>query len=481
MKFNRKLVLVLALVLSVAMATTGTLAYLTDRDSAANVFTMGNVKIKLSEDFEQGVTILPGQKVTKAPTIKNTGSEYTYVWMTVAVDEKLSDYLDIKLADSESSNWENIDVPENDRDGYAVTTFLYKDMLATGETTDSPFNTVTLSQWIDITPNGDMYYVYNGETTDLKWNINTNGNPVVYVSAYAIQATGFEAIDDASAARNAYNAYYEQWGNKGTEWATTVTVNSTKELAKAIESITDGKQTNIVLGSGTYEANFKIGEGQNVALIGNGADTVIEGQIATTSSSSGSLSLSNLTINVNGKINDKTGISQTAKSAIAVWGNQTVTCENVTFNMSLSDSTAITSWWDTKEGTSIIVKNCIFNCNGQRPIRATGNVTVEDTTFNDPYRYAVQLTAKQDTATLMDKAVVNFYSNTIINGEHGKDFVYGIQLEGETYGNHDVIINGDGNTIENGGSGSTMYYCECDKVDHDTITWNVETAAVHAK
>ena len=57
MKLNRKLVLVLALLLSVAMATTGTLAYLSDTDADVNVMTLGNVKIEQHEYervFENG-------------------------------------------------------------------------------------------------------------------------------------------------------------------------------------------------------------------------------------------------------------------------------------------------------------------------------------------------------------------------------------------------------------------------------------------
>jgi hypothetical protein len=129
------------------------------------------------------------------------------------------------------------------------------------------------------------------------------------------------------------------------------------------------------LGAGTYTTNFSIPAGKEFEIIGAGADTVLQGQIATTSSTAGTIILKNLTINVDENIVDSTGISQTGKSAIAIWGNQTVICENVTFNMTLANSTAITSWWDTGVGTTIIVRNCTFNCNGQRPIRATGNVT----------------------------------------------------------------------------------------------------------
>lgn len=53
MKLNRKWMLLAALVLSVAMATTGTLAYLTDEDADVNTMTLGNVEIDLTEDFDQ--------------------------------------------------------------------------------------------------------------------------------------------------------------------------------------------------------------------------------------------------------------------------------------------------------------------------------------------------------------------------------------------------------------------------------------------
>jgi hypothetical protein len=112
-------------------------------------------------------------------------------------------------------------------------------------------------------------------------------------------------------------------------------------------------------------------------------------------------------------------------------------------------------------------------------VRATGNVSVRNCTFNDPYRYAVQLTAKASTATELENAVVDFYDNTIIDGPSGKSFVYGIQLEGSDYGCNDLIINGDGNTIVDGGAGSAMYYCECGKVDHASVVCNTETALVH--
>ena len=37
----------------------------------------------------------------------------------------------------------------------------------------------------------------------------------------------------------------------------------------------------------------------------------------------------------------------------------------------------------------------------------------------------------------------------------------------------------DMDVVVAGGADSAMYYCECGKVDHDTIKWNVEVPAVH--
>ena len=260
-------------------------------------------------------------------------------------------------------------------------------------------------------------------------------------------------------------------------------------LTAALDTVANSDPVEIVIlktGDTALTTNIKIEGGRNITLrgiTGNAADVKLNGQIATTSSTAGTLTIKDVTILVDSGIVDSTGISQTGKSAIAVWGNQTVNCENVVFDMSLSDSTAITGWWDTGIGTTINVKNCVFNCNGQRPIRTCGNVSVEGCTFNDPYRYAIQLTGKAGTATELENAVINFKNNAIVNGAHGKNFVYGIQLEGETYGCNDLVINGSGNNINAGewdtNNESAMYYCECGKVEHATVIWNTEVAAKH--
>lgn len=179
-------------------------------------------------------------------------------------------------------------------------------------------------------------------------------------------------------------------------------------------------------------------------------------------------------------------VSQFSKTAVKVTSDGELVCDNVTFEMAdgVKDATAITAYWSTGDGANVIVKNCTFNCAGERPIRSDACVTIENCVFNDPYRYALQLTSKASTASQLEKAIVNFYNNTINAGTtSSKTVVYGIQLEGETYGCNDLIINGAGNVINLGETGKTsaMYYCECGKVDHNTITWNTEVAPVHEK
>ena len=100
MKLNRKWLLAIALALSLTMAISGTLAYLTDRDTAENTFTMGNVDIEVEEVFpDEGAPIKPGETVNKDAKITNKGSSPAWVWMTVSVPEGLKDYVTLNWAD----------------------------------------------------------------------------------------------------------------------------------------------------------------------------------------------------------------------------------------------------------------------------------------------------------------------------------------------------------------------------------------------
>lgn len=229
MKLNRKWVLVFALLLSVTMATAGTLAYLTDRDSEANVFTLGGVSIDLEEDFQQGATLIPGVDIPKVPTITNDGTSDAWVWATVAIPAVLDDKNDASLnivhfnyeADyvndtqwtwQDDEGWMVQTVEHEDGVVYNVYTVMYQSVLKPGETTPPVMTNVYLDTHVDVTTEGDLYYILNGEAQGPFWNIYDDENPVIYVSAYAVQTTGFETVQDA------FEAYADQWGEEALVW-----------------------------------------------------------------------------------------------------------------------------------------------------------------------------------------------------------------------------------------------------------------------
>lgn len=254
MKLNRKWIMVLALVMSMAMATTGTLAYLTDRDSEANVFTMGNVEIDLEEEFVQGSELIPGVKIEKEPTITNTGKNEAWVWATVAVPADLEDALDIGWPAVDDANWtklEKVEQVDKDEVTYNVYTYLYKTALAKGDATTPIITSVTMKPEVDIDPDGKLNLVVKGEAEELDWNINDDGNPIIYVSAYAIQKEGFATVEEAYAAYNA-------------QWTTDSGVNNGLEFAE-IPTIFSWEGVKYVTSGETGEA------------YANGGDTIYRG------------------------------------------------------------------------------------------------------------------------------------------------------------------------------------------------------------
>ncbi len=103
MKNKKSLLIVLCAILVVAATVVGTLAYLTDRDTVTNTFTVGDVQIALNEarvdengkviDSEERVTentyhLIPGKTYDKDPMMTvEKGSEDAYVRMRVTVNK----------------------------------------------------------------------------------------------------------------------------------------------------------------------------------------------------------------------------------------------------------------------------------------------------------------------------------------------------------------------------------------------------------
>ncbi len=82
-----------AVIIVAALAVGGTLAFFTDKGTVQNVITMGDVRIKLTEPaFDEATdgalkmgSIMPGQIISKDPTITNTGSHDAYIRCKVTV------------------------------------------------------------------------------------------------------------------------------------------------------------------------------------------------------------------------------------------------------------------------------------------------------------------------------------------------------------------------------------------------------------
>ncbi len=196
MKLNRKWLLAIALVLSLTMAISGTLAYLTDRDTVENVFTMGNVDIEVEEEFDQNSPLYPGVEVDKEAGITNThATEDAYVWMVVSVPNNLAQYIELGWADGYSAT--EVNSPHEGYTGYLV---KYPEVLNAGSSTGNILESVKLASNVDY-QNGQYVAVSGGQTTE----IGNLSDVKIMVDGFAIQTEGFDGVDAA------YNAYTTQW------------------------------------------------------------------------------------------------------------------------------------------------------------------------------------------------------------------------------------------------------------------------------
>lgn len=180
----KKKILSIALVVAmIAVVAAGSLAYFTDKDSAENVFTVGNVSIDLTEPKwdESGSidaeTVYAGEPLAKDPTVTNDGNNPCFVRIKVEGLDQFGDkgaitYRTDYVADKLGENW------VKHTDGY----FYYTKVLAVGESTDALFDQIVM-------PTG----LTGGEEAD----------PIV-VTAQAVQAQGakpsFSAVQNMSVA-----------------------------------------------------------------------------------------------------------------------------------------------------------------------------------------------------------------------------------------------------------------------------------------
>lgn len=253
MKKKTILVAAIAVMLVAALVVGGTLAYFTDTKSADNTFTVGNVKIDLIEQqkgekgldpFVKGKQLVPGKSndgnaVSKIVTVKNTGANDAWVWVDLKIpaylvsneyptDEsknalhwnsygcfnkeynsgnywKLATSDGIVDADHKVTNQDMVAVEnglwndykyvgkETDKNGteYVVIRTTMEKTLPAGKTSLPCLAQVYMDWRVTTNEDGTKYILPAGDpiSTDASWE--------VIVTAYAIQADGFDNVDDA--------------------------------------------------------------------------------------------------------------------------------------------------------------------------------------------------------------------------------------------------------------------------------------------
>lgn len=192
---KKLLVASLAVILVLTAVAGASLAYLTDKDEAENVFTVGNVDIELTEPNwdkdgggeDEAVDAYPGEPLAKDPTVTNNGENPCFVRLSVEGLDQFcekygedgmivyrTDYVTGALGD----NW------VLHTDGY----FYYTEVLAVNETTDALFDQIVLPF---VLTNEDSTAVSN-----LEYSID--------VYAQAVQAQGarpsFSAVENMTVA-----------------------------------------------------------------------------------------------------------------------------------------------------------------------------------------------------------------------------------------------------------------------------------------
>jgi predicted ribosomally synthesized peptide with SipW-like signal peptide len=97
---KRRLLLLSAGLLLLSLTAGGTLAWLTDKDQASNIFTVGMVGIALEETTGDRYQMLPGCSVSKDPKVTvKSGSEKCWLFIRLQEENDLDRYLTYTLAD----------------------------------------------------------------------------------------------------------------------------------------------------------------------------------------------------------------------------------------------------------------------------------------------------------------------------------------------------------------------------------------------
>lgn len=233
-KAKKILALLLCAALLVGATVAGTVAYLTDKEDVVNTFTVGNIDIKLDEADVDGngrtevgnaYHLLPNQTYTKDPTVwVKEGSEEAYIRLIV----KVANYDNMLLAFTSNAEYDDSYIVEDastvlgtgstgrmvvldnlvDRNAGAWECVKFTEETA-ANTGTYVFNyypgayTATADDNDGVDEYDELPALFT--TITVPWQIDNEhlaylNNTTITVTAEAIQAAGFNSVEEAWAA-----------------------------------------------------------------------------------------------------------------------------------------------------------------------------------------------------------------------------------------------------------------------------------------
>lgn len=413
--------IILIFILIVSISVGATFAYLTDRDSEVNTFTMGNVDIELKEDFQQGAQLKPDLDINKDVQIQNTGNNDAWVWYTYAIPAALDspgnasgNVLHVNHAGANWLGYQNnqnfweegqteatpedqcwivdynpqgngnpVDTVDVNGVAYHVYAVLYNGILPVNKITTVGLTKVYLDAHVDIDPDGQVYLVKEGIATKVDWNLKQNLDTVIFVNAYAVQARGFASVFEA------YEGYLDQWGSLNGEMQISRQpyVGSLEQLQTALE---EGWEqitlTNDIQLSGDVTGTFRlnVNKGQKLTLDLNG-HTIMNHTDRTDKAGNNILfnvAGAELTVTGNGQILSNTGEGD--ESGLFFAGkNAVLTIENGLFH----EYTHYGVW--AGQNSKVTIKDGTFRSEGVELIygNQTASIEIYGGHFSNPKPY----------------------------------------------------------------------------------------------
>lgn len=195
---KKKITAIALVVCLVAVAIVGgSLAYFTDEEEATNTFEVGNVDITLTEpnwdaalkEDAKAATLIPGRVIAKDPTITvEATSQRAYTFMKVQLS---ADFVDLLTKYAKA---QKIDLNTEAGQKALIDAWFSSKVQPKIMKLDLTDNFVILGVLSPKNP-GDTVTYFDAVTVpaDVDGNmIKANGDYKIYITAYAIQAEGFE-------------------------------------------------------------------------------------------------------------------------------------------------------------------------------------------------------------------------------------------------------------------------------------------------